>query len=247
MLRRTLAAILLLTSVAFAADPPPTKPLTPTDLDKLAVDTLRAVHDRGADLYNAADAPSAYRIYEGALLTVSPFLAHRPAVQKVIADGLAEAGKLDGVKAQAFRLHEVIETVRSDLRKEMKKADEAAKTPDAGPQRVLPPTPAKPADPRRPTTGTLSGTVTLDGQPVGGATVTVVSLDLPAPRVFSATTDAAGKYTFPDPLPVSKYVVMLTPDGAGKVPAKYRSTLSSGLTAVVTGGTTAGDLALESK
>lgn len=247
MLRRTLAAILLLTSVAFAADPPPAKPLAPTDLDRLAVDTLRAVHDRGADLYNAADAPSAYRIYEGALLTVSPFLAHRPAVQKVIADGLTEAGKLDAVKARAFRLHEVIETVRGDLRKEIKKADEEAKKPDAGPQRVLPPAPVKPADPPKPTTGTLSGVVTLDGQPVAGATVTVVSLDLPAPRVFSAVTDAAGRYTFPDPLPASKYAVMLTPDGAGKVPAKYRSTLSSGLAVVVAGGPVVGDLALESK
>lgn len=247
MFPRTLAAVLLLTSCAIAADPPAAKPLAPTDLDRLAVDTLRAVHDRGADLYNAADAPAAYRLYEGALLTVSPFLAHRPAVQKVIADGLAEAGKLDGVKARAFRLHEVIEQVRGDLRKEIKKAEEEAKKPDAGPQRVLPPPPPKPADPPKPTTGTLSGVVTLDGQPVAGASVTVVSLDLPAPRVFTAVTDTAGKYSFPDPLPVSKYAVLLTPDGAGQVPVKYRSTMSSGLTVAVTGGQAVGDLALESK
>ncbi len=249
MFPRTVAAVLLLTSFVVAADPPPAKPLTPADLDKLAVDTLRAVHDRGADLYNAADAPSAYRLYEGALLTVSPFLAHRPAVQKVIADGLTEVGKTDGVKARAFRLHEIIELVRGELRKEIKKTEAEVKKPDADPpqQRVLPPTPPKPADPPKPTTGTLSGVVTLDGKPVAGATVTVVSLDLPASRVYTAVTDEAGKYTFAQELPASKYAVMVTPDGAGKVPAKYRSTQTSGLTVAVTGGPAVGNLALESK
>jgi hypothetical protein len=243
---RTFVAVLLLTTCTIAADPSSAKPLTPNDLDRLAVDSLRAVHDRGADLYNAADAPSTYRLYEGALLTVSPFLAHRPAVQKVIADGLAEAGKMDTVKARAFRLHEIIELVRGELRKEIKKAEAEPKKPDADPpQRVLPPT--KPADPPKPTTGTLGGVVTLDGKPVAGASVTIVSLDLPASRVYTAVTDAAGKYTFPDPLPVSKYAVMLTPDGAGTVPAKYRSTQTSGVTVAVTGGPAAGDLALESK
>lgn len=246
MFSRTFAVVLLLTSCAVAADPP--KSLTPADLDKLAVDSLRAVHDRGADLYNAADAPSAYRMYEGALLTVSPFLAHRPAVQKVIADGLAEAGKMDGVKARAYRLHEIIELVRGDLRKEIKKAETEVKKPDADPpQRVLPPAPPKPADPPKPTTGTMSGVVTLDGQPVAGATVLIVSLDLPASRVYTAVTDDAGKYTFAQELPASKYTVMLTPDGVGKVPAKYRSTMTSGLTVAVTGGPGVCDLALESK
>ena len=63
--------------------------------DKLVVDTLRDVHNKGADLYNEAkDFVGAYRIYQGALLTVRPLLGfHQPGVQKAIDTGLAEAEK----------------------------------------------------------------------------------------------------------------------------------------------------------
>src|SRR5262245_31489695 len=55
---------------ASAADDP--KPLMDAKaFDKLVVDTLRDVHDRGADLYNTKkDYPGAYRLYQGSLLTV---------------------------------------------------------------------------------------------------------------------------------------------------------------------------------
>ena len=66
----------------------------PAAFDKLVVDTLRDVHNRGADLYNTGkDFAGAYRVYEGALLTVRPLLAHRPAAQKLIEEGLAAADK----------------------------------------------------------------------------------------------------------------------------------------------------------
>jgi Carboxypeptidase regulatory-like domain len=218
MFVRTSLTLVLFAAGTIAADP---KSPTPADLDKIAVDVLKDLHDRGADLYNAADAAGAQRLYEGALRTVSPFLAHRPAVQKVIADGLAEIAKADGVKVRAFRLHELIERVRADLKPDDKK-------------------------PELPAVGKLAGLVTVNGKPLAGCSVTIVSLDLPQPRVFTAVTNADGRYTFPDPIPTGKYVVMVTDGGAVKLPAKYQSTMTSDLSAVVSGNDSTANLELQS-
>jgi hypothetical protein len=214
----TLIAGVLLSTSAPAADPPPAV-TSHADLDKIAVDVLKDLHNRGADLYNSADAAGAAKLYEATLRAVSPFLVHRPKVQTAIADGLAEAAKLDGAKAQAFRLHEVIDQVRNDL-KSPPKAD-----PEAKPE---------PAKPEPPPLGSLAGVLTLDGKPVGGAAVTLVSLTLAAPRVFTAATDPEGKFAFTNELPPSTYVAMVT--GGVGVPAKYQSTRTSGLEVVVKAG-----------
>lgn len=218
MLVRTSFVLVLFASGTLAADP---KPPTQADLDKIAVDVLKDVHDRGADLYNAADAAGAQRLYEGALRTVSPFLAHRPKVQKVIADGLAEAAKMNGVKPQAFRLHELIEQVRADLKPDDKK-------------------------PAQPAVGNLAGLVMVNGKPLAGCSVTIVSLDLPQPRVFTAVADSGGRYAFTDPIPTGKYVVMVTDGGAVKLPAKYLSTMTSDLSATVIGNDSTANLELQS-
>jgi hypothetical protein len=234
MRTRVLSALIagvLLSTPAPAADPPPAV-TSHAELDKIAVEVLKDLHNRGADLYNAADAAGAAKLYEATLRAVSPFLAHRPKVQTAIADGLAEAAKLDGAKAQAFRLHEVIDQVRNDL-KSAAKADPEAK-----------PEPAKPK-PEPPQLGSLTGVLTLDGKPVGGAAVTLVSLTLAAPRVFTAATDPEGKFAFPNELPPSTYAAMVT--GGVGVPAKYQSTRTSGLEVVVKAGQQTSDLALQSK
>jgi hypothetical protein len=83
--------------------------------------------------------------------------------------------------------------------------------------------------------------VTLDGKPVGAGEVTVVTLDLPRPRVFTAKlTD--GAYAFADELPVGTYVLIVTGKG---VPEKFATTLTSGLRVEVAGG--AGELNLDLK
>ena len=104
---------ILIAACVAAADPLP-------DADKITVDVLRDVHNRGAELYNAGDPAGAFRLYEGALMAVRPFLAHRKDAQKSIDDGLAEVAKTDGAKVRAFRLHEVIEDVRGKLKGEKK-------------------------------------------------------------------------------------------------------------------------------
>ena len=190
---RFLAAVFALGLVAAAsAQSPPTL----AELEKRTADVLRDVHNRGAELYNRGDAAGCYRMYEGALITVRPFLVHRADVTKTLDDGLADVAKSpDGVKVQAFRLHELIERIRADLKAESRKATSESKAP---PQKD--PTPAKPPAAN---TGTVKGMVTLDGQPLAAAEVTVVTLDLPRPRVFTAKV-ANGAYAFAEELPVGK-------------------------------------------
>lgn len=242
MTPRVVCALIACCAVAAgvrAADPPappvPPAPVPTAELDRLAVEVLKDLHNRGADLYNAADAVGTLRLYEGTLRSVGPFLAHRPKVQKQIEDGLAEALKLDGAKAQAFRLHEVIDAVRTDLKAAMK-ADAEAKPP------VKTPDP-KPPEPPAPTVGSLTGILTLDGQPLK-ADVTLVSLTLPRPRVFTAAA-ADGKFAFPAELPPANYAVMVT--AAPGVPPRYQSTATSGLEVAVKAGAQAFDLKLVSK
>ena len=228
------ALLLLLPAVADAQ--PPAKPPTLADLNKAAVDILRDMHDRGRELYNSGDAAGTLRVYQTALGTVKPFVAHHPAIQKVIDDGLAEAAKADGDKAKAFKLHEVIEQVRADLRTETKKLGAAPKSPDP----VVPPKPKDPVVPPTPMAA-LSGVVALKGKPLAGAEVAVVTLDVPAPRVHVAKTTTDGKFAF-DTLPPAEYVVIIT--GAG-VPTKYQTTDTSGLRATVKAGGTTLDLNLQ--
>ena len=236
---------LLLLPMSVAVAQPPAQPPTLIDLNKQAVEALRVQHDRGADLYNAGDGAGAVKVYETALGTVSAFLAHQPGIQKTITDGMLDARKADGDKARAFKLHEVIEQARTDLRTETKKLEAEAKKPDpvAPPVKPAEP-PAKPkeppAKPKEPMPA-LSGLVVLKGQPLAGADVLVVSLNQVEPRVFVAKTGPDGKYAFAK-LPPADYVVTVAD---ARVPAKYQTTDTSGLRAKVTASGTALDLKLE--
>lgn len=296
MTRHVLAGLvlpLLFAGVLTAEDP---KLPNVKDYDKLVLDTLRDVHNRGADLYNETkDYAGTYRLYEGALITIRPLLAYRPAAQKLIDEGLAAAEKEAGIGMKAFKLHETIEAVRTLLKKapattkapetkapetknpeptktpETKKAPDAKKTPDAkspetkkpSTQYELAPAPhekkTNPSSPKSTSSTTpsktssasttitaakpaLSGKVILKGQPLTAAEVTLVSLDLPKPRVFTAALDKDGSFLFPQSLPPGKYVVIVT---AKAVPEKYQTTTTSGLTLEVTAGSANFDVNLK--
>lgn len=248
MTRRVVFALIACcaTAAGLRAADPPAASVSHAELDRLAVEVLKELHNRGADLYNSADAAGALRLYEGTLRAVGPFLAHRPKVQTVIADGLVEALKLDGAKAQAYRLHEVMELARAELKAAIKADEEAKPAPMPEPKKPDPkPEPPKPdPKPAPPAVGSLTGVLTLDGKPVTKADVTLVSLTLSPPRVFT-TTAADGKFTFPAELPPASYAVMVT--GAVGVPEKYQSTRTSGLEVVVKAGEQKADLKLQSK
>lgn len=127
--RRTalaLAAVLALAASARADEP---KLPDAKAFDKLVIDSLRAVHNVGADVYNEGkDFAGAYRLYQGALMTVRPLLAHRPEAQKLIDTGFADADKKTDTAGKAFALHVAIEAVRKYLKDgPSEKKDEGSK------------------------------------------------------------------------------------------------------------------------
>ena len=231
------ACMMVPTAVAPAQPPAPAAGLGPVQLDQAAADSLKEVHNRGADLYNRGDPAGAYRMYEGALSAIRPFVAHRPAILKAIEDGLNETAKTDGAKIQAFRLHEVIEAVRADLKAEVARAAEAK---PATPEPAKKPADAPPAAAKSP--GSLSGTLNFNGKPLPATDVTLVTLDRALPRVFTATTTDGGRFEFAEPLPAGQYAVMVTGQG---VPAKFTTVGTSPLTFAVAAGANALPLNLE--
>ena len=90
--------------------------MTAADLDAVALSVLKEVHNLGAGLYNGGDPAGAFRLYEGCLRTCLAFLPHRPGVRQRISDGLAEVGRTDGARVRAYRLHELMEEARGDLK-----------------------------------------------------------------------------------------------------------------------------------
>lgn len=78
--------------------------------------TLYDIINYGALTYNRGDVGECYRIYQNALLTASLVLTHHPKIQKSINEGLAEAAKLPTLDERAFKLRELLDKVRNDLR-----------------------------------------------------------------------------------------------------------------------------------
>ena len=207
---------LMFLSAAFGlgADAQQPKAVSESELDRIASDVLKEMHNKGAELYNANDSAGCLKVYSTALQSVRPFLKHRAAIQKTIDAGLLEVEKLDGAKARSFRLHEIIERVRADLK-------------------------AEPALPKA-TQSQVSGVVTLDGQPLAGAAITLTGGN----RGFTAITDAEGRYAITDAVPAGTYAVFVT---GSELPAKYHSSDTSGLMVEVVAGKNTHDLNLQSK
>lgn len=246
--RGALGAVMVVAAGALAADP-----ADPKAFDKLIVDTLRDVHNKGADIYNEGkDYDGAFRFYQGSLLTIRPLLAHRPATQKLIDDGIAAADKEADITRKGFILHETIEKVRADLRAEPKKPDdkkptETKKPDDAKKPAETTPMP-KPKDPpakepAKADAAAVAGKVTLQGKPLPEGEISFVSLEQKAPKVVT-TAVKDGSYSAMG-LPPGKYVVAITGGKDVKVPAKYATTDTSGLTVEAKTGANTFDIELK--
>lgn len=265
--------------------------------DKLVIDSLRDVHNKGADLYNTSkDFVGAYRLYQGALQAVRPLLAHRPDAQKLIDTGLSTADKEPDAARKAFVLHETIEGVRKHLKtaigerkpdeskkpddkkpgekkpeeppkkpeekkkpddgpkpeppakKPEAKKDEKKKPDDAPPPRPIEPKGGAPKEPvsakkraAAPPAASVGGTITLAGKPLAEGEVTLVSLNQPLPRVFTAQIKD-GRYLFKEAIPAGKYAAIVTGKG---VPEKYHLVSTSGLTLELAAGENSADLVLK--
>lgn len=88
------------------------------DIFRLLGDSLKTVHNHGAGLFNAGRHTEALRLYQGSLYVTLQMLSTQPDLKLIVADGLAdveESGSNDQLKA--FRLHEVMEQVRLELKR----------------------------------------------------------------------------------------------------------------------------------
>lgn len=87
------------------------KPLAEKHDAKALRDALKDVINQGAELFNKqGDHAGCYRMFQGALLSVKPFLA--PDMQKEIDDSLATAGALSRYEERAFALRKTLDKIR---------------------------------------------------------------------------------------------------------------------------------------
>jgi len=207
---------------------------------KRVADALLELHETGRRIYNEGDYAGGYRIYQGGLMMARRMLADRPDLQKTIAEGMAAAERQTAVDRRAYRLHELIETVRVELVRPAKGPERLTVPPrDVGPA-TKPGTKqeTKPSAKVGEVQDGVVGRVIWQGQPVAGVEVTFVTLGRRPPRVFETTTGSQGGYAIPG-LPAGKYVILIVPGPTAqvkKLPDRYATSNTSPLVFDVKGG-----------
>ena len=237
-LRVTPGCVALLTLVFVpASDAQEKKPIAEKHDAQALVDSLRDVINTGAELFNKhGDYAGCYRVYQGGLLAVKPFLT--PELQRRIDQAIAKAEQTPRFSDRAFELRTVIDEIRAHGKGE----------PVIGKKEV------KTIDPKKtekavihPTVGSVSGKVTYEGKPAPPGFVTFVGKDN---RRFSASITVDGTYSFKTPIPPGSYRVAIERVPGAKIPAnldipeRYRTEGTSGLTIEVKSGKTMLDLNL---
>jgi len=85
-------------------------------LDGMIYTNLKEVINHGADLYNSGDWNGCYRLWEGALMSIKPLLAHHGDLQKTIDTALTNARQDAMLYRRAFVLRTALDQVRSELK-----------------------------------------------------------------------------------------------------------------------------------
>lgn len=91
------------------------KPWTNKHDTKMLFDSLRNVINTGADLFNnKRDYSGCYRLYQGALLSVKPFLPAE--MQTRVDEAFGKAERMTSMADRAFELRAMIDVIRDDIR-----------------------------------------------------------------------------------------------------------------------------------
>jgi hypothetical protein len=111
--RISIAAVcLVLGASAFTITAQPAPPAPEKHDAKILRDALKDVVNAGADLFNKdGDHAGCYRLYQGALIAMKPFLG--AATQKEIEGALTAAEALPRFSDRAFALRKMINTIRA--------------------------------------------------------------------------------------------------------------------------------------
>jgi hemoglobin len=86
------------------------------ELDAATRKSLYDVINHGAEIYNRGGVDECILIYDTALMTVEPLLAHHANVQRYIREGRQRAMRAQTKEDTAFRLREVLDDVRDALK-----------------------------------------------------------------------------------------------------------------------------------
>lgn len=185
--------------------------------------SLRDVINVGVKMFNEqGDYAGCYRLFQGSLLSVRPFLA--PDLQKKIDQGLANAEKMRNYADRAYELRGVLDEIRAAL--------------PGGPATVE----KKAAD-----KGQVSGKVSFQNKAVpGGYFVTLIGAD---GKMFSSALQKDGSFQFKTQIAPGKYNVIIQPIPGEPVkgvalPERYSSDSGSGIVIQVQAGKQKVDLNL---
>lgn len=234
--------------VVTACDAQEKKPVAEKHDAQALADALREVINTGADLFNKfGDYAGCYRVYQGGLISIKPFLT--PELQKKIDQAMAKAETLPKFSDRAFELRAVLGEVRDksmglpvavgkkaenfvDPKKEGKTADSKKGEMKA----------AAVVDPKA---GYVAGKVTYNGKPAPPGFVTLVG-----DQKFSASITEDGGYSFKTPIPPGKYKIAIERVPGAKIPPnldipeRFRNEATSGLTFEVQRGKSIFDIDL---
>jgi len=235
---RTLRLLAGLATLAFlvfvvACDAQEKQPVAEKHDAHALADALRDVINTGADLFNRyGDYSGCYRVYQGGLISIKPFLT--PDLQKKIDQAMARAETLPKFSDRAFELRGVLGEIRdkstgagaalSKKAEQIADSKKGAKTTESKKGDLK----AAAADPNA---AQLMGKVTYEGKPAPPGFVTLVG-----ETKFSASIVEDGTYVFNTPIPPGSYRIAIERVPGAKIPVKldiperFRSEATSGLT-----------------
>ncbi|MBM3995711.1 MAG: hypothetical protein FJ303_16410 [Planctomycetes bacterium] len=189
------------------------KPYEKHDMSALN-DSLRDVINTGAKMFNEhGDHAGCYRLYQGSLLSVKPFLSKD--LQGRIDLGIANAERMPFYADRAFELRRVLDDIRAST-----KGAGGTSTKKGGGFEIVP------------DKGQVDGKLSFDGKAVpGGYFVTLISSD---GKTFSSAIQNDGTFQFQTGLNPGDYRIAIqpVPDKTIKtvaIPARYASEATSGL------------------
>jgi len=170
-------------------------------------ESLRDVINAGRKIFNEqGDYAGCYRMFQGSLMTVRPFVA--PDLQKKIDQGMANAEKMGRFDDRAFELRRVLDEIRASLK------------------------PTGTTGEKKRDLGEVAGKLLFEGKAVaGGYFVTLVAA---GGKKFSSAIQKDGSFQFKTPIPTGEYIVIVEPIPGETIkgptlPARYGAEGTSGL------------------
>jgi hypothetical protein len=112
--RFAIASLLILALAPAARSDEPTLSMKELDwrIDQAVYHAIVA----GVPLYEQREFTACYRLYQGALIAVEPFLAHRAELRETVTKGLKEAPAARTDAARAIELRKVLDAVLAGVR-----------------------------------------------------------------------------------------------------------------------------------